>query len=336
MKIHVPALPLLLSALLTAPANAQSALLLVTNQKDHNVSLVDPETDRQIATIAEDRVTGHEIAASTDGRHAFVPIYGDAGVGRAGTDGREMIVLDIPARKISGTVDFGRGVRPHCPILRNGKLYVTTELNQTVSVIDPNTLKIVGAIPTGQPESHMLALSHDGGRGYTANVGPGTVSVLDMKARKLVTVIPVSPKIQRISVSNDDSRVFTSDVTQPRLAVINTSTDKVESWVPLPGNGYGTASTRDGRTLLVAIPTQGKVVAIDLATLKVVRSLDVPSAPQEILVRPDGREAFVSCNVSHKIAVIDLAQWKVKTLIDVGNGADGLAWFDAGHSVASR
>ena len=47
-------------------------------------------------------------------------------------------------------------------------------------------------IPTGQPESHMLAITKDGKRGYVANVGPGTVSVLDLEAKKVVTIIPVA------------------------------------------------------------------------------------------------------------------------------------------------
>ena len=119
----------------------------------------------------------------------------------------------------------------------SGMLYVTTELDKTVSVIDPRTLKIVGAVPTGQEQSHMLVLSHDGKRGYTANVGPGTVSVLDMVGRKTVAVIPISGMTQRISISNDDKLVFTSDQTQPRLAVIDTATNKVKSWVELPGTG---------------------------------------------------------------------------------------------------
>ena len=68
-------------------------------------------------------------------------------------------------------------------------LYVTTELDQAVTVIDPKTLKIVAKIPTGQAESHMLAISRDGKRGYTANVGPGTVSVLDLQARKMLTIM---------------------------------------------------------------------------------------------------------------------------------------------------
>jgi YVTN family beta-propeller protein len=207
-------------------------------------------------------------------------------------------------------------------------LYVTTELDNSVTIVDPRTLKIVGSIPTGQAESHMLAISHDGRRGYTANVGPGTVSVLDMTARKAVAVIPISGDTQRISISNDDSMVFTSDQTKPQLAVIDTSTNKVKAWVPLPSFGYGTAATRDGKWLLVAIP-HGQMAVVDLGMLKVARTIDLPGAPQEVVVRPDGKAAYVSCireGQVGQVAVIDLAQWKVQSLIDAGKGADGLAW----------
>jgi DNA-binding beta-propeller fold protein YncE len=91
-------------------------------------------------------------------------------------------------------------------------------------VIDPRTLKVVETIPTGQPESHMLALTRDGRRGFTSNVGPGTISVLDLEARKVLAVIAVSKTAQRIALSVDDRWVFTSDQTRPRLAVIDTKT----------------------------------------------------------------------------------------------------------------
>src|SRR5580698_5044270 len=180
-------------------ASAQNAVLLVANQKDQNLSVVDPATNRQTGVIPEDGYTGHELAVSPDGKTAYVPIYGDSGVGKPGTDGRTMDVIDIASRKVIRTVDFGHGVRPHRVIYYandgdsdNGLLYVTTELDHAVTVVDPHTLKIVGSIPTGQAESHMLAITRDGRRGYTANVGPGTVSVLDLKARKTVAVIPVA------------------------------------------------------------------------------------------------------------------------------------------------
>ncbi|MEN3335319.1 MAG: hypothetical protein V7641_4684 [Blastocatellia bacterium] len=303
-------------------------LLLVANKGDQSLGIVDPALGRQLATVAENGITGHEVIASPDGRMAYVPIYGNSGVGKPGTDGNNLVIIDIAARKVVGHIDFGRGLRPHCPIFgpKDGMLYVTTELDNSITVIDPRTLKIVGTIPTGQAESHMLAITRDGQHGYTANVGPGTVSVLDLKARKLITIIPIAPVTQRIAVSVDDRLAFTADQSKPQLAVIDTATNKIKTWVALPEVGYGAAPTPDGRWLVIALPKANKVAVIDLRLLKVARTLDVPSTPQEVVVRPDGREAYVSCDTSGKVAVINLSEWRIEKLIEAGKGADGLAW----------
>lgn len=312
-----------------APDNPSAkAYLLVANKGDHTISIVDPELGRQIATVPENGITGHELVASPDGRTAFVPIYGNSGVGRPGTNGQKIEVIDLAMHKIIGEIDLGHGVRPHCAVFgpKDQLLYITTELDKTVSIIDPRTLKVVGVIPTTQPESHMLAISHDGKRGYTANVGAGNVSVLDMEARKTIAVIPTAPVTQRISISRDDSMVFTADQTKPQLAVIDTATNKLKTWIALPAVGYGTASTPDGRWLIVALPSAGKVTIVDLTTFKVARTIGVPGAPQEILVRPDGRVAYASCDWSHNVAAIRTSDWAIDKIIDTGGGADGLAW----------
>ena len=327
----------LLSAILSITAFTLTSglhaggLLLVANKGDQTMGIVDPVAGRQLAVVAENGKTGHELVASPDGKRAFVPIYGDSGVGKPGTDGRLVRVIDLATRQITGTVDLGKGLRPHCAVIgpKNGLLYVTTELDRTITIIDPETLKMTGTIPTGQPESHMLAITSDGRRGYTANVGPGTVSVLDMEAKKIITIIPVCRITQRIALSTDDRRVFTSDQDEPRLAVIDTTKNEVVNWIPLPGSGYGAAATPDGRWLLIAIPDKKKVAVIDLQTMKVDRSIDVPREPQEMLVRPDGAEAYVSCDASKQVAVIDLKEWTVSKLIAAGPGVDGLAWATA-------
>jgi YVTN family beta-propeller protein len=316
-----------LRAVPPTPANA-AGWLLVANKGDRALGIIDPVSGRQVATIPENGVTGHEVVASLDGARAFVPIYGDSGVGSPGTDGSLLRVINLANREIVGTIDFGKGVRPHCAVMgpKDGLLYVTTELNNSVSVIDPQALKVIGSIDTGQPEAHMLAISRDGRRGYTANVASGTISVLDLEARKLLTVIPVSGKVQRIALSADDRWVFTSDQTEPRLAVVDTSSNKVKTWIAMPGKGYGTASTPDGHWLVVALSGLNKVGIVDLTSMKFDRAIPVPKAPQEVLVRPDGAVAYVSCDASGQVAAISLKDWTVEKLIDAGQGADGLAW----------
>jgi DNA-binding beta-propeller fold protein YncE len=309
-------------------AQAQTGRLLVAQKGDRSLAIVDPAAGNVIANVAENGTTGHEVAGSPDGRLAFVPIYGNSGVGKPGTDGNNIVVVDVAAQKVVGNIQFDHGVRPHCAVFgpKDGMLYVTTELDHAVTIIDPKTLKIVGSIPTGKPESHMLALSHDGLRGYTANVGPGTVSVLDVKARKTLAIIPASGNVQRIAISNDDRWVFTADQTAPRMAVIDTATNSLKKWVKIDGLGYGSAPTKDGRWLLVALPDENKVDVIDLKTMTLARAVDVGKSPQELLVRPDGKAAYVSCEDSNEVAEIDLATWTVKRTIKTGNVTDGLGW----------
>ena len=317
-----------LAAILPGETNPapKPATLLVANQGDHDLSLIDPVSGHETFKVDVGGVTGHEVAATPDGRTAFVPVYGDTGVGKKGSDGKRIAVVDLQQHKVIGSIDFDHGVRPHCAVYDRHRnvLYVTTELDQTISIIDPTTLKVTGSIPTGQDQSHMFVLSHDGRFGYTANVGPGTVSVLDITARKTLAIIPISAQTQRISISNDDKKVFTADQTKAQLAVIDTASNKVSEWIPLPAIGYGTAVTKDGRWLMVALRSAHLVAVIDLQTSKVARTIDVPDTPTEILVRPDGKSAYVSCGT--KVATIDLSSWKVIGFIQAGRDADGLAW----------
>src|ERR1700723_110726 len=146
MKIHLPfcllvcctcTIDMAMSAVAQSPIQkGNSSRLLVVNQGDATLSIVDPTAAKQVATVAEGEsdMVAHEVAASPDGRL--------------------MLVIDIATRRVVGRLDFGHGVRPHSVIFdRSHKLlYVTTELDQTVTVIDPIRLKIVGTIPTSQEQ----------------------------------------------------------------------------------------------------------------------------------------------------------------------------------------
>jgi YVTN family beta-propeller protein len=310
------------------PPIRSHGLLLVANKGDHTMGIIDPATGKEIATVQETGITGHELVASADGKTAYVPIYGNSGVGKPGSDGRTIDVIDIATRKLVRTVDLGKGLRPHCARIgpRNGNLYITTELSDSITEFDPHTMKVLATIPTGQKESHMLIISSDGKRGYTANVGVGTVSAIDLVAHKVLAVIPISKNTQRIAISTDDKRVFTADQTKPQLAVIDTATNKVSGWIPLPAVAYGTAPTLDGKWLLVTLPDLNQVGVVDLQTQKVVRTVEVGKYPQEIEVRPDDKAAYVSCMNSKQVAEINLQTWKTDRLIEAGREVDGLAW----------
>lgn len=326
--------PVALAALLLAASfcttafAASSGAVLAVNENEGTISIIEPEHGAELAKIPEGGFAGHEVAVSPDGRFAYVPIYGDSNAGQPGTDGRELVKIDLQSRKVIGKYEFDHGVRPHGVVYNthDGLLYVTTELDRKLSIIDPVTMKWVGAIPTGQALSHMFVMSHDGHLAYVSNIEPGSVSVLDLRARKLLGVIPVSAKAQRIAISADDRLVFTADQTQPRLAVIDTATRGIKQWIPLPAPGMGLTPTNDGRWLMVAIESTSQVAIVDLKAMKVARTIDLPKYPHEIVVSPDGKFAYVSCSVVGDVVSLHIPDWKVGWQVHSGPFVDGLAW----------
>jgi DNA-binding beta-propeller fold protein YncE len=304
-----------------------SPLLLVVNQGDKSLSLIDPDGGQELVQIPTKEVRAHEVEASPDGHLAYLPIYGDSGVGRPGTDGSNIEVVDLDKRSVVNTIALGDPARPHCAKFGpDGMLYVSAELENALAVIDPHRQKRVASVPTGQTESHMFVISPDGRTAYTSNVGPGTVSVVDLVAHKTIKVIPVAKMDQRISMSVDGRYVFTADQDQPRLAVIDTAKNEVSRWIALPSVAYGTTPTRDGRWLLATMQSANQVAVVDLAQMKVTRTIDVPAGPVQILMRPDHPIAYVSCMKAGKVAALDLGTWQVAQIIAAGRGADGMAW----------
>ena len=116
MRNHATLITLWLLAGTCSAALAQS--VVVVNQGNATVTIVDASTMSVTGHIGQNlpgRMRAHEVAVSGDGKTAFLPVYGDTGLGTPGMDGHELLFADLPSRRITGSVDFGRGVRPHFP-----------------------------------------------------------------------------------------------------------------------------------------------------------------------------------------------------------------------------
>ena len=87
----------------TPSSTPNAGLLLVVNKADRTLSIVDPEAGRQLAAVPVKGITGHEVAASSDGQSAWVPIYGNSGVGLPGTDGRTVTIIDLKSRAVAAS-----------------------------------------------------------------------------------------------------------------------------------------------------------------------------------------------------------------------------------------
>ena len=153
--------------------NAQSTprqSLLALSKTDHTLAIVDPVTLKVIARIpvGEDP---HEVIASSDGKTAYVSIYGGGSL-------HELNVIDLVAQKPLLNIDTRPLFGPHGLTFVNGKAWFTAEGSKSVGRYDPATGKLDWSMGTGQDRTHMIYVTADGKKIYTTNVSSGTVSIL--------------------------------------------------------------------------------------------------------------------------------------------------------------
>src|ERR1700761_247282 len=114
----------------------EAPLLVLPEAKGHRLVLIDP---RAKAVVGQISVPGwpHEVVFSKDGKIAYLPSYSDAIVGMPGLDGHTIDVVDMESQTLRNTLDLGKPLRPHMPMLLGDEtLLVSTELAQALSIVD--------------------------------------------------------------------------------------------------------------------------------------------------------------------------------------------------------
>jgi YVTN family beta-propeller protein len=321
--VSVQALPVQTQTSAAPQAQAATAsALLILNKVENTLAIVDPVSLRVLGKVP----TGegpHEVVASADGRIAYVANYGTQK-----TVGNSISIIDIQARKEIKRLELGPLLRPHGIVLANGKVYFTAEINRVIARYDPATDRIDWIMGTGQSITHMLVLTPDGRRAYTANIVSDTVTSIDftLPVPRQVTQIQVGKQPEGIDVSPDGREVWVGQNGDGSISIIDTATNKVKETIKVGEVPIRVKFTPDGKRVLVSDPKAGELVILDAATRKEIKRLKVEGTPVGVLIAPDGARAFVAAIEANKVMVIDLTKLEVAGAIEAGQGPDGLAW----------
>ncbi|HLI82362.1 MAG TPA: cytochrome D1 domain-containing protein [Bryobacteraceae bacterium] len=304
--------------------------LVLIDKLGAHIRFFDPATFREISSFETEKAP-HDLAFSPDHSIVYIPIYGDGVYGRNPHPGHLIAVVDLASRKLTGTIDVSPYQAPHgIQVDRNGTLYVTCDLSRKLLVIDPQKRSILAAIDT-EGTSHWAAVLPDGRKAYAANKNDRPfVSVIDLKARKMIGRIPAPNGTEGITVSPDGKYVVAVDHVKPELIVIDPSTDAVLFNLALEGSPRGEFKPRftpDGSKLLVcSLSGQVNIINVDdLHGKQVV--LQVGKDPMGFAISPDGKTALVANHGDGTVSVIDLAQGRVVSSFKGGTGIETLSYY---------
>lgn len=303
------------------PAQGRAGTVVVANKQDNTVSLVSAADGQVTATIPVG-VGPHEVATSRDGRWAVVTNYGDRQ-----NVGSSLSLIDLRAGTVARTLPLGEYRRPHGVAFLPGdrKVVVTSEANQAVLVVDLTSGVVESAIPTGQRASHMVALSADGRRAYTANIAEGTVTEIDVEGRRQGRVLRVAPMVEGIALSPDGRQLWVGSNQAHTVSVVDTEKWEVAGTFAAPGMPYRIAFTPDGRRAVVTAPMAGLIRIIDVAT-RTERAAVPGAAAMGVTMSADGAFAYVTLQESNQVAVVDLERGTVAATYSTGVGPDGVAF----------
>jgi YVTN family beta-propeller protein len=304
-------------------AQTASPALIVLNKEEGTLVIVDPDAMKVVGRVPTGEAP-HEVTVSDDGKLAFVGNYG------AQTPGRTISVIDLVAQKELRRVDLGPLRRPHGVAFADGKLYFTAEVNRLIARYDPTANQFDWVMGTGQTGTHMVLLSKDLNRIFTANIGSDSITVFERGSDSLtwnLTVVPVGRGPEGIDLSPDGKEIWTAQSRDGAVSIVDVATKKVVGTLNLQTKRSNRLKfTPDGKRVLVSDLDAGELVVVDAAARKEITRVKLGKSTEGILIPPDGSRAFVAVTGENYVAVIDLKTLVVSSRISTGTGPDGMAW----------
>ena len=259
-----------------------------------------------VLTTGGDVVTltnGFAVTAAPADTQAFAYV-----VGRRASGEQTVTVIDTSSNGIVGSIAVGRGslgLRPDSAMASpDGALvYVTNELDDTVSVIRTASNSVIATIPVGNAPI-SVAVSPNGSRLYVLNTLSGSISVISTATNTIVATIRVQAEQSAgLAVTADGSRLYAGIVGgSVGVRVIDTSTNSAGATVTILDAGghvhFGAMAidvTPDGS--FVYVPFGGgfnAVTVISVATNSYVTNIPTGREPFSARIAPDGTRAYVA------------------------------------------
>src|SRR2546421_615197 len=213
------------------------------------------------------------------------------------------------------------------PTIPDPSIYVTNQLDNTLSVIDGSSYKVVATVPVGTSPAGV-AVSPDGRYAYIAGGGDDAVSGFDTGSRTIATTValPAGSSPAGVALAPDGGSAYVANEVSASVTVINTRSGAVEATIPAGTSPFGVAASPDGRWVYVADLGPGKLAVIDTRVDEVVSTVSIGghgTDPFNVAATDDA--VYVTDQGANALSIIDPRTRDVVTTVTTGNSPYGVA-----------
>jgi YVTN family beta-propeller protein len=160
-----------------------------------------------------------------------------------------------------------------------------------------------------EPSNSHLAVSADGRVLAVANRDNGSISLVDLHARKVLREVAVGKHPEGVAFVEGDREVAVAVYGDDRIAFVDVAKGEVSGTTEVFDEPYGLVASVG--KLYATLEYPGQVVEIVTATRKIARTINVGSMPRGMALAPGGDRLFVSEYLTTTIHAISLASGSV-------------------------
>lgn len=313
--------------------------LVVANKSEATVSLVDTDTNEIRATLPTGNAP-HEVDVSPNGRLALVGNYGTRD-----EPGSSLTVIDVAAAEVVKTIELEGHTRPHGIVWLNDEVaLVTAEDSRALLRVDIAKGEIAQEIDTDAEISHMVAVAREHGLAFVANIGSGSVTVIDLALGVRVANVPTGEGAEGITVTPNGRQVWVTNRAEDSISVLNASGRKVIARIEAGEFPIRAEATDDGRFVIVTNAKGNDLSVFSTREMKEVGRVNFTevskgdegrlfsdrfgssSVPIGIEIVESERRVYVAHANADGISIIDLGSGKVIGSLSAGKEPDGMGW----------
>jgi hypothetical protein len=147
---------------------------------------------------------------------------------------------------------------------------------------------------------------------WTANGDVGSVSYVDVDARRVVFETAVGKDIRSVALSPDARWIAAVDRDGASVALLDAETGALRRTIPVGTHPRAAVwDTANPRWLYVAIEDDGAIAMIDRVAGALFMTIPVGRLPSGVAVSKSRREVYVTHRIDAKVTIVDLAQRRV-------------------------
>jgi len=240
----------------------------------HTLSVVDLVARRALPAVDLGALRAPHGLELADGKVYFTA-EGSKTIGR----------YDPATRQIDWTLGLGQD-RTHMLVVSRDlqRVYTSNVNSDTVTILEPAKGGDVSGwtmahVPVGKgPEG--FDVSPDGKELWAANSHDGTVSVVDVGARKVLQTLTLNTKFaNRLKFTPDGQRVLISDLGNGDLVILDAATRREMKRISVGRGAAGILIAGDGSRAFVAVSPDDCVAVVDLKSLSVTGRISTGKGP---------------------------------------------------------